>query len=703
MKLNSNIKILMIWGLLFFCQLGVCSAQESVYIANTQVQLISDAQQLQPGQTFLVGIHFLLDEDWHIYWKNPGDSGLAPMIEWRLPEGWEVEEIIWPYPHQINIDPLVSYGYEHEVVLFSRIHIPENSILPEQAQIGATLKWLVCRIECVGAETDISLDLPVTSDFAYQSSHKIQEFLKRIPRKIQWNFSYQQKDDQWLLKFTPPISLQKNGLFYFYPYRDDVIDHAAMQVKNMTDDGLTLSIKKSEYYKEGSSKTLEGILWVEDEDGGQGAFFVNAQKSESIAKIPVKTKPLGLPIIVMFAFLGGIILNVMPCVLPVLSIKVMSLIEHHHDRQSTVFKEALLFTFGIIFTFWCLAAFVIILRFSGQQLGWGFQFQSPYFLLFMIILFYWLGLSLFGLFEIGSSAGNIQSFFKSSIILRNSFLNGVIATLVATPCTAPFMGTAMGFAFASTPVVTIFIFTFLGLGMAFPYLLLSLSPGLLKYLPKPGIWMVHVKKLFGLLFFVTVLWLVWVLTVQLNDRVIYFIAGGLILLTISGLVIGRWAGPQRSNKERWFARFVSFGLFLISLQVLNVGLSGEKGFQSVNQETSRIKWLKFSPQLIQEMKNNNQSYFIDFTAAWCLTCQVNDKLVFQNQKVIKAFEDKQITMIKADWTDQDDSIAQFLAGYGKSSIPFYLMNIGKEGREEIQFPELLTVEIVLKILNENIN
>jgi len=694
-----------------FCRVEINPAM--VKNAHTEVELIPEFETVSPGTDFWIGLRMRMDPQWHTYWKNPGDSGLATSIEWELPTGFQASEIFWPQPERIDIPPLTSYGYEGEILLLTKMVVPK--MIP-QGQLNifkAHITWLACKIECLPGQATFDFSMP-TVPLRHQSSQHFQNIydanIMKFPRNNMKIFSRAMESPETvrLMWDSKNIDEEDPQKVEFFPERADVIDHASRQMYEKEGNQYSLLLTKSAISKGKRLKKLDGLLIFERTVNGQ-----NTRASLSV-RIPLEWEEISYrkfssqrtqnPIVMLcFAFLGGMILNLMPCVLPVLSIKILSLVAQAKENEKKLFFEGLLFSLGIILSFWFLAGFMLILRFAGKQVGWGFQFQSPFFIIFMSVLFYWLALNLLGVFEIGTSVARLEETLKRPFMLRNSFFNGVLATIVATPCTAPFMGTALGYAIVQPVWMVFVIFFFLGLGMAAPYLIISRFPHLLRFIPKQGPWMLTLKRIFGFFFLATVVWLSQILGAQSGVNAMTALYTAFLIMGVSGWMIGYWAVPANPSHIRWMARIVAIGLFIFAIMIALRGITTKDSDVQERQNKKKaavINWIAYSPELLDELKEQNNPIFIDFTATWCLTCQVNERLVLDHPKIFRKFKELGVVAIKADWTNFNDQITEALASYGKTSIPFYILL--KPGMKEtpIVLPELLTVGIVLKFLEK---
>lgn len=631
-----------------------CAAQAqglAVRNGHVQARLIPEVQSIQNGQSFWAALSMTMDPGWHIYWKNSGDSGLPLKIQWHLPPGFQVHDLQWPTPEKIDQPPLTSYGYQGTVLLLSRIDPPAD-LGPGPHLIRAKVNWLVCAEQCIPGYATVEFELPASHQPAQIDPAFAKDFSQtrfRLPlEKSDWKIAAEDQKQNLTLYIDYPPQKYSLGPVYFFPERNDLINHALPQALKKTEAGYELSAPRSTLATQPIPQ-VKGVLYSPVGWRGPGSeqgLAIDIPASPRAAAVLPPSDPGQLPLMLLFAFLGGIILNLMPCVLPVLSLKILNFVYHSKSSKKQLWLHALVFTSGVLASFWVLDAILLVLRATGQQIGWGFQFQSPGFLIFLAGIFFVLALNLFGLFEIPGPL-NLSPTAGRHSQWSNVFLSGALATLAATPCTAPFMGAALSFSLSQPPLVSFAIFTFLGLGMAFPYILLCLFPGLLRFVPKPGPWMEHFKKFLGVLLLATVVWLVWVLWGHVK------------------IDPGAGATPQETS-----------------------------------QQAGRIQWQPFSEELLAQMRQQNRIVFIDFTAKWCLTCQVNERLALGNPAVVKKFEKLNVAAIKADWTLQDAHIAKVLAGYGKNAIPLYVLYSKDPDAKPLILPEIITPKIVLEALEK---
>lgn len=666
---------------------------------HVEAELVSEVQTIRAGQPFWVALRMRMLPHWHTYWLNPGDSGLPTKIEWRLPEGFRAGSIQWPAPEKIDTPPLVTFGYSDEVFLLTEITPPAELEAGKPSTISAKADWLVCREECIPETAQLLLTLnssdtePLT-DPKWESAFRKTRL--RLPASLpDWSLTASLAGDFITLTFKKPADF-KGSLsgVTFYPETPSVIDHNAPQKLTETEQGFTLQLKRSEY-STNTPKEIRGVLvnpngW----DSEHISMSILAPVSTASTLATTAPPPSGsIWLALALAFLGGIILNLMPCVLPVLSIKILDFVKQ--AGESHAWKHGLIFTLGVLVSFWLLAATLLLLRAGGEELGWGFQLQSPTFLVILSHILFLLGLNLFGVFEMGTSLMGAGSGIGRSG-WSSSFMSGALATIVATPCTGPFMGSALGFAMTQPAWSSMLIFTSLALGMASPYLLLSSIPGLTRYIPKPGAWMESFKQFMGFLMMATVVWLAWVLGVQLGIDATAGLLAGFVVAALAAWVYGRWGNFARTTLTRRIA-------LAIALTLSTTGLTISLYAGSTAQSRSRgygIEWQAYSPELVSKLQAEGRPVFIDFTAAWCLSCQVNERVTFSSDEVKEELKRRNVVTVKADWTSRDEKITKALAEFGRNGVPLYVIYSGRPGDSPRILPEVITPSIVLEELRK---
>jgi thiol:disulfide interchange protein DsbD len=710
------------------------SAQDDDPSPHSEARLVPEVVSVRPGEAFTVAVHFDLEPGWHNYWRNAGDSGLPTTIEWDLPPGFEAGEIQWPYPHRIIAPPLVDYGYSDEVALLVEISPPAGLPPGDTVELAATVDWLVCREICLPATQEVRTELPVLAETPSPDPEWTELFARtrdHIPEAVPgWEARARLLEEGYELSVFPTQpDLTLPDSVYFFPGQGSVIAHAATQAPRQVGDTLRLTLQASPYAAsptpvlEGVLRAEEGGSWAEDGDvvalairssvdgvptpdqtveedatggdpQGQGPGIAGGAGGEGSAGSPEAAGTLTLSLALLFAFLGGILLNLMPCVFPVLSIKILGVAGQGGMERKTVRKDGFFFGVGVVLSFLALAGILIALRAGGAQLGWGFQLQAPLFVAAMAALFFAIGLNLMGTFEIGTSLTRFGNRMGSEGGIGESLGSGVLATIIATPCTAPFMGAALGFALTRSVLETLLVFGILGLGMALPYVILSMAPGLLERLPRPGPWMETLRNILAFPMFATVIWLLWVFGQQTGITGTAYLLGGLLFLAMAAWMVGRW--PRTDLRSGRLARVVSV---LVILAAAWFGWRGSAMESDILAATSG--WQPFSTEEVSRTLAASRPVFVDFTAAWCLTCQVNERLVLSTEEVQTAFRERNVALFKADWTRQDPEITAALEELGRSGVPVYaLYRGGEEGEEPHLLPAVLTKEIVLGALTD---
>jgi thiol:disulfide interchange protein DsbD len=680
---------------------------------NSEAELVSEVESIQPGQAFWVALRLKAEPEWHTYWQNPGDSGLATTIKWELPEGFSAEPILWPYPERIDAPQVTSFGYDGEIFLLVKITPPSNITSPSIKLVGNS-KWLICKELCLPAGAKVELQLPVKNEPPKPSkwSQAFNDTRTKHPlSKSDWQFSAANNKDQVLIKVVPPPNFKGEvSKLTFFPFEGGVIEHASPQTFKKTDNTYSLEVKRSPELTE-PVKELKGIIvssdpWTENGKekalnisiavAGDMAVLGSTDKPSNISSAPPTTDQLSVWQAVLFSFIGGLILNLMPCVLPVLSIKVLGFVKQAKEDSSKTWQHGMVFTLGVLVSFWALGGGLMLLRAGGEKLGWGFQLQSPTFLVFLATLFFLFGLNLFGVFEMGTSLMGVGQDSMNKSGLFGSFASGALATLVATPCTAPYMGSALGFAITQPIWVSMLVFSSIAIGMSAPYILLSFMPSLLKYVPKPGVWMETFKQFMGFLLMATVVWLIWVLGLQAGMDVVAKLLLCLVIMSVGAWVLGRWGTLVNETRTRRIAQATMIILVASSLTYAISTARNESvapGARIVNTADG-IQWQTFSPKLIEDLRAQGKPIFLDFTAAWCLSCKVNEKVTFSSQEIKDQITKLGIVPVKADWTNRDEDITKMLESFGRSGVPLYVLYHPKE-KDPIVLPEVITPDIVL--------
>lgn len=658
---------------------------------NVVATLVAERDAVQAGRPLWIGLHLKMAPGWHTYWKNPGDAGLPTRIRWRLPEGFTAGDIQWPRPQRMPAGPLMSYGYEDEVLLLSEVRTPA-ALVPGAVTLGARIDWLECKEACLPGKADLELTLPVApapggalADWA-EAFRKARAALPAAPVQA----SAFGTASGATLRVAGLAMLPEDA--YFFPAKTEVLEHAAPQ--RLVPDGTAFRLDLTRAANAAATTgPLEGVLVAD----GQ-AFEVRAPITAGAAP-PAQAGGSGgrrtsLLVAIGSALLGGLILNLMPCVLPVLSLKVMSFVRHGAETRHGALKHALAFASGVLVFFWILAGALLALRAGGQQIGWGFQLQSPTFVVLLAALFLLVALNLFGVFEVGQSLTAAANLAPQSAGTASSFWSGALATIVATPCTAPFMGSALGFTLGQPAWATLLVFTSLGLGMALPYVALALSPRLLKALPRPGRWMETLKQAMGFPMLGTVVFLVWLFGRQTSVNALTLLLVALLLVASGAWVYGRgFAGDGGLRRALAVA-----GSAVLVLLGLGLGLSQAQASPVRSAEAAAAG--EWSEERLAELRAAGTPVLVDFTAAWCLTCQVNERVALGHEDVRRRLRQAGVVVLKADWTLRDERITRALAAHGRQGVPLYVL-YGRDGTAPPRLlPEVLTPGVVLAALDD---
>ncbi len=690
------------------------AAADPVQTAHVTADLVAPTTTVQPGTPFTVGLRLKMIPKWHTYWVSPGDTGLRTEIDWALPPGYGAGPIQWPYPKRLPLGPLVNYGYENEVVLASVITPPAGLKPGQTVVIRAHAKWLVCADVCVPEEGDFALELKAAAGPPQRDEATAPAFATAaaaLPKQVKpWTFAAESTPKGYRLVATPtPGAGAKPIKSYFFSDQDNVLASAAAQPVRAVDGKFVISLTKAQYAP-GVAKRLTGV-WVADDGWGNGVVAaavdvpVGAPGSAAPAAdydTPVEataTQPApsggaaSLLGTLLLAFVGGLILNLMPCVFPVIGLKIMGFAHQGGQERGQVVRHGLAFTAGVLLSFWVLAGLLALLRAGGDQLGWGFQLQSPEFVFVLAAVLLAFGMNMSGAFEFGLTATGMGQELQQKSGISGSFFSGLLATLVATPCSAPFLAPALGAAVVLPTAQSFLVFTVIAIGLSSPYLLLSAFPQAVRHLPRPGAWMETFKQLMAFPLYATVVYLFWVLGGQLTDDALLDAGWALTALAFGLWAYGRWTRHDAPRRRVGLA----VGLLLASA-VFGLWLGWPRA-EAQRGGDQKIVWEAWSAEAVQKLQAEGRPIYVDFTARWCATCQVNEALVFNSDTVVKAFRDRKIATLKADWTNKDPKITAELAKYGRSAIPFNLVYLPGQAEPKV-LPEVLTPGIVLKAIGQ---
>lgn len=697
---------------------------------QVHARLVMDKVTVQPGGTVRVGLHLEQDENWHTYWKSPGDIGLPTDIQWSTPPGVTVGPYEYPVPHKFEMSGIKSYGYEDEVLLFTEMVFPSD-MEPGTYSVGLKASWLVCEVSCIPGS--VELEHPGVRVVAGPSEDSVhaplfEHALSFHPGALPAGVTVEGKVTPAEVKPEQPFTVtldvthpsaverDETGWPFFAPIAGDqwMILETAFEEK----EGGTRIVIKGETFAPEELPTHDevgGLFQIPTANGvarhefsvplvwaGAGPDVAAAAEADASgqADAGAEEEQTSFAFMLLMAFMGGMLLNIMPCVLPVLSLKIYSLVEQQEADVSERQRAGLGYTIGVLLSFLALGGSVIILRtVLGLEVGWGYQFQAPEYVIALATLVFVFGLSLFGVFEVPAFGASSMSQAQNKEGMLGHILTGAFATLLATPCSAPFLGTGMGFAFTLPSWGILLFFGVAGLGLAAPFLMVAYLPGAARFLPKPGAWMETFKQFMGFTLVATTVWLVDVLGAQTGTEGAVGFLAFLLLVSIGCWIVGRWGGPIATDRAKVASLLVALGLsvlggyqFLVT-DFAEPAVADSGGVELELDFSEEVPWQPFSEERIEALAGH--PVFVDFTADWCLSCKANEKTVLASQTVRDSMKANGVVPLKADWTRRDPVITQWLQRYGKAGVPFYLMIPADRTKAHIALPEVITPGIVV--------
>jgi thiol:disulfide interchange protein len=674
-----------------------CAQTSPAESRHVTASLVAETRSIVPGRPFQVALRQQIQPGWHTYWSNPGDSGLPTTIEWTLPQDFKASPIAWPIPKRIAYGPVVDYGYENELLLPVTIEVPSNVAPGSTVVLSAHASWLVCSDTCIPEDTELSLSAPVAAQ-AEPDAYWTERFASNrthLPLPNPFTTTATMADGKIMLQIGAGDASRLRDLMFF-PAETGVIDDDAPQTTSPGPDGLTLTLPADR--TKPPPAVLKGLLVFHD-------TAAQAEAEPQAITIATPLSPaganadggLGFVWAAVLAFAGGILLNLMPCVLPVLSIKAFGLVEHARSAPREVRLQGVAYGAGVLVSFAVIAAALIGFRAAGAQIGWGFQLQSPMFVAAMIYVLFAVGLNLSGVLSFGERMAGVAGQLGSRERYSGSFLTGALATLIATPCTAPFMAAALGYAITQPWYRSLAIFESVGLGLAFPYLAIAFSPQLRRFLPKPGIWMLRLKEFLAFPVYGTAVWLSFVLAQEAGELAATAALAGLVLIAFAA-----WLhGAVRLSERPW--RRWGLGLSALSgigaLALLYLTDTDRPSGAAQSPEQAGLAWLPFNTGKIEELQAQGRPVFVDVTADWCITCKLNERIALADRAVLKAFADNGVVALRADWTRQDPGITRMLEANDRAGVPLYLFYPkpapdGARHRVTV-LPQILTAETIL--------
>jgi thiol:disulfide interchange protein/DsbC/DsbD-like thiol-disulfide interchange protein len=703
--MKALVTLLLLWA----ASLGLVSpacAQVGPRAADlVQAELLAEPSAIRPGEPFWVGVRLRMKERWHTYWLNPGDTGLPTEVTWTLPEGFSADPLVFPAPERIPVGELVNYGYEGEVVLLARIQPPAGLSPGRDVTLRAAVNYLVCERECIPGEASIATQIAVArpGETLAPGAERDVFARARAAEPIPSPFAARVEANEHTIVLhlaTPGLARDTIRAATFFPFDDTAIRHAAPQTLGFDEGGLTLALTRAEGAR-GPVTALPGVLRLDEVLDG-----TVSRQALQIGEAPVKAAAVARageaePVTAAsllgaaaFAFLGGLILNLMPCVFPILSIKVLGLVRQAGGSPGAIRRHGFAYTGGVVLTFLALAGLLLAIRSGGREIGWGFQLQSPLVVAGLAALLLAMGLSLSGLVSFGTRLAGLGEGLAGRSGFTGSFFTGALATIVATPCTAPFMGTAVGFALTAPAAVALAVFLALGLGMAAPFLALTLAPGLIARLPRPGTWMEVLKQALAFPLYATVAWLIFVLSQQVGPSGLFAALLGLVFVAF-----GLWALGIAASREGWSRRLAQAAALvsLAALALMAAGIARDPGVTAAPGDTARAGTTAeaFTQARLDQLVARGKPVFVNLTAAWCITCLVNERTL-ASPAVQDAMAARGVVYVKGDWTNQNPEITRLLARNGRSGVPLYLLFSGR-GKPAV-LPQILTEAGLLESL-----
>jgi thiol:disulfide interchange protein len=689
---------------------GPAFGQTVVEAENVRAELLADVAAVKAGEPFWVGLRQTIRPKWHTYWKNPGESGLPTEIKWTLPAGVTADPIVWPTPNLFNIGGVINYGYRDETVLLVRI-TPPADLSGSSLKLAAEANWLVCEDVCIPEDGKFELSLPIaaTATPASPATRGIFDKARRnVPMESPWPARYGVAKSG-----DPTLIVEARGLkpdtirdVYFFPAEWGPVASLARQSAQVTADGIRIPLKKGDA-KAALPERLAGTLVLTEKtaDGEiRQAFDVSAKLDSSF--VPTSSlaaaegsEQLSLVEALLFALLGGLILNLMPCVFPVLAMKAAAFARLAGQGRGEMRRDGLAYTAGVLVSFAVMAAIVVAIRASVGEVSWGFQFQSPVFSLLIAYLFFVVGLNLSGVYEIGGRFASVGQGLAGRGGTVGSFFTGALAVIVATPCTAPFMAAALGFALSQPAPQTVAVLLAVGLGLALPYLLLSITPALQRLMPRPGPWMDRLRQFLAFPMYASAVWMIWVLTQQTGADGVIYALGGMILIAFAVwlLRIGSGASPA-TWLRRGLAAVAVLLAFAAALKLEDGPATAASASGGAAAGVNFDGWERFSRDRLNQAVAAGRPVFVDFTAAWCITCLVNERVALETAATRHAFEQAGVVKLKGDWTNRDAEITSLLKDLGRAGVPLYLFWAPGAARPKI-LPQVLTEAMILSELS----
>jgi thiol:disulfide interchange protein len=661
-------------------------AQSVVKTDNVRAELISEVSTIKAGEPFWVALRQTIKPHWHTYWKNPGDSGLPTEINWTLPQGAKADPIVWPTPSFIDVGGIVNYGFHDDILLLVKVTPPADA--GSTFHLAADANWLVCDDVCIPEDAKFSIDLPVgpAATPADTATRALFDNARRdVPMESPWPARYgvAKSGDPTLVIDAKGLKPDTISDVYFFPADWGGVANMTKQKAVVTADGIRIPLKKGDAQtKGGPPPQFTGTLVLNEKtgDGTQRQAFDIVAKldpafvpSASLQISASNEEQLSFVEALLFALVGGLILNLMPCVFPVLAMKAAAFARLAGHARTEMRRDGIAYTAGVLVSFGAMAAAILAIRSTLGEVSWGFQFQSPIFSLLVAYLFFVVGLNLSGVFEIAGGFTGMGQGLASKSGVTGAFFTGVLAVIVATPCTAPFMAAALGFALSQPAPQTVAVLLAMGLGLALPYLALSMTPALQRLMPRPGAWMDRLRQFLAFPMYASAVWMIWVLTQQTGADGVLYALGGMILIAFAIWLLRIGGGASAAT---WVRRGVAAVAVLLALAaVIKIEDSPATAASASGRPSTGVSfegWERFSRARMAEAVAAKKPVFVDLTAAWCITCLVNERVALETTGVRKAFAETGTVKLKGDWTNRDPEITALLKELGRAGVPLYL-------------------------------
>ncbi len=658
---------------------------------HIRAELVAETAAIEPGQSFRAGLRLEPDENWHTYWINPGDSGLPTQLDWDLPDGVVAGEIEWAWPEALQMGHLVNYGYKDEHLLPVQIDTPDTLEPGDTLTLVVDAAWLVCEEICIPGDAKLALDIDVVAGNGPRASEHADLFadtLGRVPERVEWTTRFNTDGGSLSVQVVPEnVGLDRD--WSFFAINENLVEHAEAPSVLAEDGQVLISQPLSAYF----SRAPEQLDFVLVDHDGARAWRLSAEPGELLsAGMLAEGSTPGWALALILALAGGVLLNLMPCVFPVLSIKAMSLVSGAgHDQRA----HGLAYTAGVLVSFAVLAGVLLALRAGGEAVGWGFQLQSAWFVALLVYILFALGLSLSGLFDFGTRLMGIGQGLTEKGGSKGSFFTGVLACVVASPCTAPFMGAALGAAVFMPWPLAMTVFLALGLGLALPMLVLSFSPALARRLPRPGPWMDTFKQAMAFPLYLAVVWLLWVLARQTDPTGLAMVLSGMVALAFVLWLAGR----ESRSESLVVARHAAVGLSLIF--VVSTLFSADHFGGGEGATVENAHWENYSAETLAEWRDDpERAVLVNMTADWCITCLVNERVALNTPAVRDTMAEHDVVYLKGDWTRRDPDITEYLSKYDRNGVPLYVL-YPRNGDDPRVLPQVLTPQLVIQALERS--